>query len=135
MCKKIKDGLLSNYLRRARYNKLSYISYLGEVLDIGCDEGQVIPTLPKKVRYTGIDINSESIKKAKKKYPIHKFYRIDINKDDFSGIKFDTILLFAILEHLEKPIRTINKLYSILTDNSILMITSPSKRLIIYLFF
>ena len=81
-----------------RFNVMSQIGNLNnsKILDVGCGFGYFLAYLKKrkkKIQYTGIDINSDFIKLAKKKYPNHIFKVRDIEKEKVKE-KFDWV--FAI---------------------------------------
>jgi SAM-dependent methyltransferase len=73
------------------------------VLDIGCGTAKILDDLPN-VTYYGYDINRNFIEYAKKKYPSQKNFffnkRLDI-KEVNKLPKFDLVLLFGIMHHLD----------------------------------
>ena len=126
----IKDGLLSNYLRKARFKKVAPHIEGSNILDVGCDEGNIIPNLKKNISYTGIDGRQAALDKARKNYPNHKFINMFLAPDNLHKIsreKFDTVLLIAVLEHTPNPINLLKNLQTILTPAGRIIITSPSK--------
>ena len=72
-----------------------------KILEIGCGPAEILESLTK-VQYYGFDINQIYIKHAKKKYQDKgKFFcKKFTNKDIKSLPKFDHVLLFGILHHL-----------------------------------
>lgn len=81
--------------RLIHYEVLSEIGDLNgkSVLDLGCGFGDFLGFLQDKgvnVDYTGYDINPNLIKYAKEKYPMGKFFVVDIQKEDFPD--FDYII-------------------------------------------
>lgn len=70
------------------------------VLDVGCGPGNY-RKLIKSANYFGIDINCESIKKAKELFPNDNFECLSVQ--DISkkfNKKFDKIIFFGLLHHL-----------------------------------
>lgn len=90
------------------YTKLfvnSHIQYQPnqKILDVGCGPADVLKHLPKKVNYTGIDLNEHYIKKARRKYPQHQFIIGDLESADFpiNNESFDTIFMVGVQHHLD----------------------------------
>ena len=81
-----------------------------KVLDIGCGTAKIIESLPP-VDYYGYDISKKYINYAKKKYNTKRnnFYCKKFNIHEINKLpKFDFILLFGIMHHLEDgELRTI----------------------------
>jgi len=128
---KIKDGILSNYLRKTRFKKVTPLIKGNKILDVGCDEGNIIPYLDRNINYTGIDGRQESLDKARKNYPTHKFINIFLTPDNLNKLskeQFDAILLIAVLEHTPNPIKLLKNLQTILTPEGRIIITSPAKK-------
>ena len=69
------------------------------VLDIGCGTGTLIEYLNPK-SYFGVDINSEFIKLARKKYPGFKFKILNIVDEKFPDGEFEFVFMMNVLHHL-----------------------------------
>lgn len=70
------------------------------VLDVGCGVGAYYDLLKEKAReYTGIDITSEMIERAKKNHPDGKFQVSSIYKIDFPDKSFDLVFCWSVLCH------------------------------------
>jgi len=72
------------------------------ILDVGCGNGRLLLGLPNKIKYTGIDISSELLKEAEKKYSDHQFIETDITETKIWKHlpKFDYIFCIAVIHHL-----------------------------------
>ena len=73
------------------------------VLDVGCGTAKIIESLPA-VNYYGYDISKKYITYAKKKYNSkqNNFFCKKFNSNESNKLpKFDFILLFGIIHHLE----------------------------------
>lgn len=91
------EGLLSPWLRRRRI--AAALPHLrGNVLDVGCGSGALAEQVPAK-RYTGVDIDRDSLAIANATYPEHEF------RDALPGsdTSFDTIVSLAVIEHVPDP--------------------------------
>ena len=82
------------------------------ILDVGCGPAEILDSLPD-VKYFGYDISSTYINYARKKYKDRgKFYCKKFTSADVKKLpKFDYVLLFGILHHLDdKKIKNLIKL-------------------------
>jgi len=94
-------AFLSSYLSRERFKRIApYVE--GDVLDIGCQGGQLLWKLPEQITsYIGIDISQSAIVEAKKNHPSCEFKLINLDDDKMDYVnKFDTIVMSAVIEHL-----------------------------------
>jgi len=112
------NGLLSPYLREKRIKAvLPYIN--GNVLDYGCGVGFLAENCDRN-SYFGMDIDSESIKVAKCKYPMYRF-GIELPY----GEKFDTIVLLAVIEHIGNKEVFLKHLKQALAVKGKIVLTTP----------
>lgn len=126
-----KDGLLSGYLRIARFKKAIPHIIGKKILDIGCDEGYIIPYLPKGIEYFGVERDPVVLSKAKEKYPKYDFRQMDVTADTIKQIEpgdFDTIIMTAVIEHLANPIGVLEQLHSKLAEQGRIIMTSPIQK-------
>jgi 2-polyprenyl-3-methyl-5-hydroxy-6-metoxy-1,4-benzoquinol methylase len=93
--------LLSPYLSRKR-NAVTADYVRGDVLDIGCQQGQLRERLAGQIdRYTGIDLRLSHIEEARHRHPDCEFQVIDIDDEPLGyDSEFDTIVLVAVIEHI-----------------------------------
>lgn len=95
-----------------------------KILDIGCGTGTFLENLDDdKFEKYGIEVNKEGWQKCKEKNL--KVYNKDILHFNIQD-KFDVITLWHVLEHLEKPIETFNKINHILRHNGFLIFATPN---------
>ena len=75
------------------------------VLDIGCAVGGFVGILAEHLRnfrYTGVDISSEMIERAKQKYPAHRFHLVqEADLTVLHSEAFDLVLCLGVL-HLSR---------------------------------
>jgi 2-polyprenyl-3-methyl-5-hydroxy-6-metoxy-1,4-benzoquinol methylase len=104
----------------------------GTLLDIGCGDGAFLA----KARETGfevygIDLDSNSIEAAKKKFNLSTLSTASIN--DFSNDakrnnqKFDVITFFEVLEHQDNPLQFIGLVKSLLKPGGWLAGSVPNR--------
>lgn len=91
-----------------KYTRLfahEYIRYQKgqKILDIGCGPADILKYLPKEVHYTGLDLNEDYIRKARKAYPDKLFLAGDINEASFplDDQQFDVVFFIGVQHHLE----------------------------------
>ena len=112
---------------------IRYLSSLGRglLLDVGCTFGVYSFELARRgYDVIGIDTNEESIalgSKIKNILGIKKalFLHQDILNNDFSGGKFDVIIMIEVLEHIKEDVKAIQRLNRILKDDGIIVISVP----------
>lgn len=112
-------GKYNNFFKQVLIN-----NFLGEVvkniealeaknlIDVGCGEGYPEAFFLKRLPYltiTGLDLNNEYLKQARKKNPDVKYLKGDIFKLDFKPETFDLAIVLEVLEHLENPSRAIKQ--------------------------
>jgi SAM-dependent methyltransferase len=115
------EGLLSPWLSRIRFKAaIPYI--LGRVLDYGCGTGGLAYYV-KSDCYLGVEIDEDSLQKAKGNHPFHTF------ESNLSMIEaqFDTVISLAVIEHADDPIFFLINLKQHLasTDGARIVITTP----------
>jgi len=85
---------------------LTFVKRRDIVLDLGCGTGQSAePFIKKGCKVIGIDISSEMLKLARKKYKFWKLYKYDIEKR-LKGLRFkrnffDAIIAVGVLEFVK----------------------------------
>ncbi len=93
------------------------------ILDIGCSIGDYSQKLNNLgFNSVGVDYNPEYIEKARTKGV--DAYVMDAYHLDFKNGSFDTVLMFEILEHLEKPKLALQEAKRVAKKN--ILITTPS---------
>ena len=93
------------------------------ILDVGCGLGAMLDYIDKNISiqsYTGIDINSNMIKEAKKRHPNAEFKTLDITKnlEELSNKRFDYVFLSGALNlsadnHEENIKKVIKKMFGL----------------------
>ena len=93
--------LLTPYLSRAR-TRLVVDHLRGDVLDVGCQRGQLRDLAGDQVgRYVGIDLSADAIDAARAAHPDAEFHVIDVDAEDLPfESEFDTVVLVAVIEHV-----------------------------------
>ena len=114
------EGILSPFLAKKRMSKvLPFLN--GSVLDYGCGVGNLAEVVDKD--YVGFDIDNASLTIARKRYPNKKFI-----SELHSEQKYDTIIMLAVIEHLDNPLDELKILIKNHTNRDFrIVITTPNK--------
>ena len=100
----------------------------GEVLDVGCGSGQFTGILIKSLKsfdcITGVDIDEEFLKEARRKYPgkEFQFLHIDSMQFPFDDESFDLVAISKALHHVEDPESIIREMKRVLRSGGYLLI-------------
>lgn len=115
----------STFLKLARKNAL--------VLDIGCSWGIHVPLflgMGHSLRYEGMDASVAFLKIARRRFPLHHFFRGDISKPSSLRKKYAGFWAAAVLMHLKpKDIdRTLATIEQHATKGAVMYVTLPTER-------
>jgi SAM-dependent methyltransferase len=120
-------AFLSSFLSQERLNRILPYIY-GDVLDIGCQEGQLRNKLGGRITsYAGIDMTSYQIIKAREDHPDCEFKILNLD-DESIGYEnqFDTIVMPAVIEHIFNLKHVGLELAASLRPGGRIIITSPT---------
>ena len=122
----MKVGLLSNFLTRQRMACLPpFLS--GAILDIGCGWSPFLQAFPGAADYTGVDKWSHVIESLRLQYPGKEFHVRNIDREELSlPRRYDTILMMAVIEHLENPGLIISQIPALLAPGGKIVLTTPT---------
>jgi SAM-dependent methyltransferase len=131
--------LMSQFLWAHHYNILVFFSKVikdngkntQHYLEVGGGHGlyasEAISIIGDKASYDIVDISQSSIDIAKK---MINNDNVNYNLSDVfeysPGKKFDFITMGEVLEHVEEPLKLLEKLFTLLTDDGKLFITVPT---------
>ena len=115
------EGLLSPFLRWRRIKTaLPYLK--GRILDVGCGSGALARHIPP-TSYMGVDLDEESLLKARKRFPEHFF------SSEFPEVEegFDVVVALAVLEHVVNPSLFLKKISRYLKKDGLgsVVLTTP----------
>jgi len=120
-------GVLSGYLHRKR-NRLVRSHVRGDVLDIGCGPATIAESLEPSQKYVGIEVQEGYITYLRSRFPQHTFLRRDVETGPLSlgDLRFDTVLMVALIEHLAAPESVIVAVRSYIKPGGHLVISTPT---------
>ena len=140
------EKLYKGHIDRTTYNFMSRFRAVeevlgsrvkGEILDVGCGTGDLLPfILQKTVRYYGVDISSKMIERARDIFaePIKKnlasFHIADCDMLPFNDMKFDLVIAVGLMEYLPDPSMFLNEVSRILVNDGYFLVTVPYKECI-----
>ena len=101
------------------------------VLDCACGEGYGSALLcDGAAEVVGVDIDEASIAHARERYGARanlRYEKADATALDFPDASFDVVVCFETLEHVEKQAEMLAGFARVLTDDGILIVSSPDK--------
>ena len=122
---------LKKPIKEINYDNVKRLKHLKDilintknVLDFGCGEGYFINAV--KSKYTNIDIYGVDICKHNLEYCRSKNIECFKELSYFEKNFFDVITIFHVLEHLDNPIETLNKIKKYLKPNGKIIIEVPN---------
>lgn len=101
------------------------------VIDLGCGKGEFLQYLHLKrpaCEIYGIDFSKVAIEYAKKLLPKGTFSEFDVqNVSYYASLhnKFDFVVSFETIEHLESPLMFVNEIECIIKDGGFLILSTP----------
>ncbi len=119
-------ALLSAFLKGQRYKAVSpYVC--GDVLDLGCGLAEIVAWLKPGQRYIGIEGRANIMRWLEEHRPGYEFHQRDLDKDALAlDQQFDTILMIAVIEHLNHPDNILSQISRRLKPGGKFLITTPS---------
>lgn len=94
------------------------------ILDVGCANGRFLEICKAYgINCTGVEFSPSAVESARKKGL--NIISGDINHPDLNNQKFNAIHMSHVLEHLDNPRATIQKLHTLLKPNGIIYIEVP----------
>lgn len=95
------------------------------ILDIGCGNGDFLLSLPSLIfEKIGVEIDTFRYNFCKGRGI--RIYNLDLLKTPMKSLKFDAITLIHVLEHLERPVEFLRKINSLLSDDGVLLVSTPN---------
>lgn len=117
------DGLLSPYLRNLRH-RMALPMVSGRVLDIGCADGYLAGFVSPE-NYVGVDADADAVSEARRAHPDHVF----LTNDELEATeRFDTIVILAVIEHVEDPEGFLGRWCRHLEPGGRVVLTTPYAR-------
>lgn len=119
-------GILTDFLIEQRLAQiLPFVK--GRILDLGCGDATILRRLPDRAAYTGVDSRQETVDKLQTWYPGVSFIRCDLDREPVApGQKFDTVVMMAVIEHLERPDFILSQIPGLLNPGGLLVMTTPT---------
>ena len=100
-----------------------------KVLEIGCAEGFFLQSLAKRADFSlklyGVELSANYLDQFHRILPDATIFKTPLEGTDFGDLKFDLIVLRHVFEHLNDPVRILEKIRSVLAPEGALYIEVP----------
>lgn len=126
------DDIFSKYANKEQVSSLKWLDDKKVILDYGVGTATSIDVFLKnhdrgKYMFYGVDIAEQAIKKARKKYPEYKFYKISKNKiPQIKNNSIDGAYMFHVLHHARDHEAIFTSIYDKLNKNGKFLINDLS---------
>ena len=100
---------------------LNQFKNIENLLEIGCGKGYFLEKVCNAYQVTGIELNNNAVQICRQK----NLNVLACNLDTLEN-KFDSIVLFEVLEHLDNPGKILEQIDFLLKRNGILIIAVPN---------
>jgi SAM-dependent methyltransferase len=112
----------------ARYQFAATLANGLRVLDAACGEGYGTAMIANAgaTQAVGVDVDAEAVEHAQKRYGL-EFRQGDVTKLPFDDSSFDLVVSFETIEHVKEGERVISEFRRVLTDDGLLVISTPNK--------
>jgi SAM-dependent methyltransferase len=113
-------------LWKRRLRKMERTRKPGTLLDVGTGIGQFLHYA--RAAYSkvyGTEVSDGAIRIAKERYGLDVM-KGDLEGIDFGGLKFDTITLFHVLEHVPNPKSVVERCRQLLSEGGVVVIAVPN---------
>ncbi|NLZ73591.1 MAG: class I SAM-dependent methyltransferase [Bacteroidales bacterium] len=103
----------------------------GNLLDVGCGSGALLPCVDPSSIYVGIDLDEQKLSDLRQEFPQYNFLKINVEdglnlNEHKDTVRFDTITMIALIEHISDPHPLLSDSYNLLKTGGKLVITTPS---------
>ncbi len=127
---------LAGYVERARLraiHRLANIKPQDRVLELGCEAGNLLMSLPEHERTVGFDISARALNKARKTFNHAGRDALFVHGDameplPFEKGEFSVIICSEMLEHVTKPRLALEQIHKIATPYTRVILTVPYEK-------
>ena len=104
-----------------------------DTLEVGSGIGNFTELLLEKTKLVAVDLNKEYISNLKKRYKKRLsvgFGNIEKGEYYFKNKKFDTVVCFNVLEHVQNDEKALKNMFSLLQKGGKLLLLVPARELL-----
>jgi SAM-dependent methyltransferase len=99
----------------------------GSLLDVGCGAGLFVCAARREGwRATGLDASEQTVAGAGQRCPRARFRTGPVAEIDFPAESFDVVTLWDVLEHVPRPVETLERIRSWLVGDGWLFLSLPN---------
>jgi SAM-dependent methyltransferase len=112
----------------ARYQFAAKLANGLRVLDAACGEGYGTAMIANAgaAQAVGVDLDAKAVEHAQKRYGLD-FRQGDVKNLPVEDSSFDLVVSFETIEHVSEGVRVISEFRRVLTDDGLLVISTPNK--------
>lgn len=115
----------------ARWIVNIFYPYFGSsILEIGSGHGNFNRLFPAASKQLSVDIDTDAVAMARKKYPSKRFMVGDVGSGSFpesvGGEKFSSVLCINVLEHVHDDSRAVRNMLDVLSPGGHLLLLVPA---------
>lgn len=98
------------------------------LLDIGCADGRFVYAAARRgIEARGIDHSERLIESGNRRYGGMRLSRMSVEELANAHDRYDAVTLFEVIEHVEQPRRLLEEARSVLTENGVLVVSTPNR--------
>ena len=127
---------LAGWVERARLAAIARAAAIGpddRVLEVGCEAGTLLLSLPQPARLVGFDISAKALAQARERATSEgrraEFFQGDASEPlPFSPGDFSVIVCSEMLEHVDDPRRVLERIHAIAEPETRIVFTVPYEK-------
>jgi len=126
---------LAGWVEKKRLRKIHQLAAIGpgdSVLEVGCEGGQLMASLPECKRLDGVDVSALALEDARERFKKMgreaSFQLCDATTGlPFEAGDFDVIICSEVLEHVHEPEKIVRSIQQICTPETRVVLTVPNE--------
>lgn len=96
------------------------------MLEVGCGVGDIVPHLPERMQYTGLDPVAYCVREGSRQYPGHRFVIGHVGKLPFNDGSFDLVFSSQTLEMFDDPRGALREMVRVVRPGGYILTIAPN---------
>ncbi len=122
---------IAGIIERARvklFQELTDVKPTDKVLEIGCEQGILLASLPQCQQKAGVDISEVALQDAARRLGVAKLIKADAEKKiDLPDYSFDVVICSQMLEHVAHPEKVMANIKRLAKPSARIVISVPNE--------